>query len=302
MTSPPLLYYHFTIKPLVFKDRLKFNKKGYQPDGLYCTKFPNLFIYDMFYDICSFERIEKLKKCFLYSFIIKPSFFTTNPDIPQPDKILKVTKKNWLKVSHYMQIHSRQDLCRDFAGLDADDKALHVFLKEKAYTPDILSKSWNRGHSVSELVHIFPHGFSALKFDNLTYPEACIWRASSWIKPILIEPIDKKISKFSSWPIIIRNNYDFENTPYEVIDDPLDEYDRQNHLIYEWLDRTFRLANEDEIFMKASKLASWYRKEIKQPCTVEQLTRVYLWTVNEDNFKIEDGQTWLKGKLLRKVI
>ena len=54
--------------------------------------------------------------------------------------------------------------------------------------------------------------------------------------------------------------------------------------------------------MKASKLASWYRKEIKQPCTVEQLTMVYLWSVNKDYFKIEDGQTWLKGKLLRKVL
>ena len=115
MTSPPLLYYHFTIKPLVFKDRLKFKKNSNKPNGLYCTKFPNLFIYDMFYDICTDERLEKLKKCFLYSFIIKPSFFTTNPNIPQPDKILKVTKKNWLKVSHYMQTHTRQDLCRDFA-------------------------------------------------------------------------------------------------------------------------------------------------------------------------------------------
>ena len=175
-------YYHITKKPLeVFRDVPQFAENARKPRGLYCTKFLDQFPDLIFFDVCEDSR----SPCHLYSFDIPRSRFTTDVRRSQPDKILKVTTSNWKKVSEYMRTHTIQDMHREFAGLDADDQRLHVFLQRFMYSSENIEKLWIKDRQRPELADMFPIGFSALKFNTVTAPESCIWRASEWIKPKL---------------------------------------------------------------------------------------------------------------------
>jgi hypothetical protein len=173
-------YNHLARKPLgvdSFKDVDRFPKKATQPKGLYCTKFTDLFMVLIWGDTCKMKY-----PCFLYSFDIPKSMFTTDVRRPQPDKILKVTTSNWKHVSNYMRSHTIYDMHRDFAGLDADDKRLHAYVRRLMFSRQYLEANWNESHQRSEFDKVFPFGFSALKFDTATAPEACVWRGHQWIR------------------------------------------------------------------------------------------------------------------------
>jgi hypothetical protein len=309
-------YYHLTNTPLVFADRKSFSRGEKKPSGVYCTKFPAYFINLLYYDICTQEIWNKNKTdycmvklpCFMYAIDIPRSRFTTDPTTPQPEKILKVTRKNWRKVGAYMQTHTRQDLFRDFGGLDADDKALHAYLSSQAYSAESLANSWDKSNRQSTLIHMFPYGFSGLTFDTITAPEACIWRASAWIEPRLVEKkdADALINKRGK-----RNVFDPKHsaTPYE---DPIQEKSRQLYLAGEWLDTVIEafdaksrsLPEEAMSWVRASALHRWYRKETGNPASISvhiftevAINMEFIFKVGE---KEGNNEVWLSGRLIRQ--
>jgi hypothetical protein len=157
--------------------------------------------------------------------------FTTDVSRPQPDKILRVTTSNWKHVSDYMQSHTIHDMHRDFAGLDADDKRLHVYIQRLMYSRKYLESSWNESHSGPEFDKMFPFGFSALKFDTATAPEACVWRGREWIRFKLETDKYKRTSKLndpSSNDPIDKMNQQWENASEFVQSGVIDAVDEDD--------------------------------------------------------------------------
>ena len=289
-------YFHITHKPLTvdsFKDIDQFPKKATHPKGMYCTKYVDLFIDLIWSDTC-----KSMDSCFLYSIDIPKSMFTTDVHHrPQPEKILKVTKSNWKHVSDYMRSHTIHDMHRDFAGLDADDKRLHVYFKRLMFSRKYLVANWNKSHQRPEFENMFPFGFSALKFDTATNPETCVWRGHQWIRMKLE---NDKYSPYSPYsPSSTRH------PPRSVPNDPNDpivEMDRQWQKTEEFLNSVLETVFEGDAdwalgeWVSTRKLRGMYKKLTGNTIGEEFLNMVI---TDRYYFEFRNGAVFAFGVLLK---
>lgn len=333
----PLNYYHLTQKPLRFKDVKirQFHTNEYRPVGLYYTKYPHLMPSHLYDGICSNRSSDSRLPCYLYKFTIPAKYITTDVKKPHPLKILRITKENWLDVGFYMQTHTRAELFRDYAGLDADDIEIHTFLQRKAYTMESLTHPSNRKQVLStkptdnttnraNLRWLFPHGFSGLTLDVKRYelyPEACVWRASEWLKPELVNSQTNVYDDLlSSWSDdTTKQKYDIQNSHYvwDIINWRKEESKEPyaDQPLFRTLSVEYGGYKKKEVIVKhlvkylfSTTMSPWvsldtlytqFKKDTGSPCSIQDFRKYYCddYPSSHIIYKLKDNQLWVQWKL-----